>query len=199
MQRHTLKALAATVLVTAIAGVSATAIAQNTPAPMPPAAPASAPEAARMAEHPKAWQERLQAHHRRHLEDLKAALRLSPEQAAAWSAFVVRTEPQPPQAGALMHRRDMTTPQRLEAMQALHAEHSARMARHIDATRSFYAQLTPEQQKSFDAHTGGLRPAGMHGERRHAGKAHHGSAHGAHHGPDCGGGAMGPGPAGPRG
>ncbi len=45
----------------------------------------------------------------------------------------------------------MTTPQRLDRMQTRQAERSAMFAKRIDATRSFYAALTPEQQKTFDA------------------------------------------------
>ena len=45
----------------------------------------------------------------------------------------------------------LTTPQRLDRMQTRQAERSAMFAKRIDATRSFYAALTPEQQKTFDA------------------------------------------------
>ena len=103
----------------------------------------------------------------------------------------------------------MTTPQRLDAQQALHAERSADMAKRIEATKSFYAQLTPEQQKTFDAQSHGHQRAGMKGEQRHGGKGHHGSHHGAHHGGPHGmgggmgcdgpmGGSGGPGGPGPR-
>ena len=71
------------------------------------------------------------------------------------------------------------------------------VAKRIDATKSFYAQLTPEQQKTFDAQGGGFRHAGMKGEHRmsghgsHGGKGHHGMGGGM----GCEGGPMnGPGP-----
>jgi len=54
-------------------------------------------------------------------------------------------------------------------MQARHAERSARFAKRAEATKTFYAALTPEQQKTFDAET---VHAGMH-------RGHHG-----HGGPD---------------
>ena len=47
----------------------------------------------------------------------------------------------------------MTTPQRLDRMQARQTEHAAMFARRNDATRALYAALKPEQQKIFDAQT----------------------------------------------
>jgi hypothetical protein len=58
-------------------------------------------------------------------------------------------------------------------MQARQAERSARFAQRIEATRSFYATLSPEQQKTFDAET---VHAGHHGDHRHP---HHGPREGA--------------------
>ena len=201
MKLNTTKALIATVLATAFAGVSVTAIAQNS---TPPVAPQVQPDARATPMDPARMSER----HTRHMERLKAELKLSPEQEAAWKAFVVRTEPQPFKAPAQDWSK-MTTPQRLDAQQALHAERSADMAKRIEATKSFYAQLTPEQQKTFDAQSHGHQRAGMKGEQRHGGKGHHGSHHGAHHGGPHGmgggmgcdgpmGGSGGPGGPGPR-
>ena len=74
----------------------------------------------------------------------KAELKLTPEQEPAWSAFIARTQPQ---AGAMPRqstREDwskLTTPQRLDRMQARQAERSAMFAKRADATRSFYACL----------------------------------------------------------
>ena len=50
----------------------------------------------------------------------------------------------------------MTTPQRLDAMAAHMAQRQQAFAARAEATKRFYAQLTPSQQKAFDA----LRPAG---------------------------------------
>jgi hypothetical protein len=66
----------------------------------------------------------------------------------------------------------LTTPQRLERMEARRAERSAMFAKRAEATKTFYAALTPEQQKTFDAetvHFGGHR--GDHdGHRGHEGQ-----------------------------
>ena len=53
----------------------------------------------------------------------------------------------------------LTTPQRMEKMQAMKAERDAHMGKRMEATKAFYAALTPEQQTVFDAQP--MR--GMHG------------------------------------
>ena len=44
----------------------------------------------------------------------------------------------------------MTTPQRIDAMKQMRAQRTADMDKRADATKTFYAQLTPPQQKAFD-------------------------------------------------
>jgi Spy/CpxP family protein refolding chaperone len=90
---------------------------------------------------------------------LKAQLKLTPAQDGAWKAFVDARKPAAPAAN--MQRPDpvelakLTTPERLDKMKALREEHlktmTAAMTKHDEATRAFYAALTPEQQKVFDA------------------------------------------------
>jgi hypothetical protein len=58
----------------------------------------------------------------------------------------------------------LTTPQRLDRMQARMAERQARVAQHADAVKRFYAQLSPSQQRAFDA--------------LHQGRGGHGMRHG---------------------
>ena len=82
----------------------------------------------------------------------------------------------------------LTTPQRLDKMQALRAERDAAMAKRIEAVKTFYAALTPEQQKVFDTQAhGGFHRAGMKGEHRMGGKG----GHGGHRGMGAMGGGMG--------
>ena len=114
---------------------------------------------------------------------LKAELKLAPEQEAAWSAFVERTAHEPRMAGKNGAQREdwskLTTPERLDKMQARHTERGEQMAKRIDATKSFYAALTPEQQKTFDSQSmRGFQRAGMKGDKRGMGK--HGHRHGQH-------------------
>lgn len=109
---------------------------------------------------------------------LKAQLKLSPAQEAAWTTFTAAMKP----SGAMLANRPdhaqlakQTTPERIDAMQALHtrrmADMSAAMTQRGEATKAFYAVLTPEQQKVFDAST--MRHFGqdarMGGHRGHEG------------------------------
>ena len=93
-------------------------------------------------------------------QDLKAKLKLSSGQEAAWHAFAQAVKPpSKPAVSPLDHESlaKMNTPERLDKMAAFHEAHQADMQAHMkqrsDATKQFYAQLTPEQQKIFDAQT----------------------------------------------
>lgn len=96
---------------------------------------------------------------------LKEALKLTPAQEPSWQAFNDALKPQGPK-GPMMDRKDwqtLTTPQRLEKMQAHKAERDAHMKAHIEAIQKFYGGLSPEQQKTFDAQfmhfgAGGMMP-----------------------------------------
>jgi protein CpxP len=94
--------------------------------------------------------------------DLKAKLQLSAEQEGAWISFTAAMTPPNMANMPRMNPAEMqalTTPQRMEKMQAMKAERDAQMSKRMEATKAFYAALTPEQQKVFDAQT--MR--GMHG------------------------------------
>jgi len=102
---------------------------------------------------------------------LKTALKLTANQEGAWNQY--QQAMQPPAAPAGMPDRaewaKLTTPQRLDKMQTLHAERQKHMEQHAQATRQFYATLTPEQQKVFDQAQG----PGQHGQGEHGGKREH--------------------------
>lgn len=201
MKLNTTKAVIATVLATAFAGISLTAIAQNAAAPEDLRAQHMAQRGAPMDPAQQAeMHKRMADRHTAHMDRLKTELKLAPAQEAAWKAYLARTEPTPPKApAAAQDWSKLTTPQRMDAMQALNAERSAEMSKRIDATKSFYAQLTPEQQKTFDAQSG-LQRAGMKGEHRMGGHGRHGGDRaGMGGGMGCEGGPMpggmgGPGP-----
>lgn len=91
----------------------------------------------------------------RHAQRLRDALQLRPDQEPALQQLVAAMKPP---AGAMDHEHDgheamsgLPTPQRLDRMQAEMAEHQARFQTHAAAVKRFYAQLTPAQQKAFDA------------------------------------------------
>jgi periplasmic protein CpxP/Spy len=183
------RALIATTLATALVGTFATAlvqasalhptamaVAQADTAAKPavkPAAPSAEQRDQKRAEHQAQMQKRMAERQ----AALKAELKLTPEQEPAWNAFIARTQPQPgamPRPGTREDWSKLTTPQRLDKMQALKAERDAAMAKRVDAIKSFYAVLNADQQKVFDSkHLGGFQRAGMH--RGHRGEhQHHG-------------------------
>jgi hypothetical protein len=126
--------------------------------------------------------EKMQQRRAERQAQLKTALKITPEQEAAWTAFVAGSAhaPRMGQRGMGQDMAQMTTPQRLDKMQAQHAERSAEMAQRIDATKRFYAALSPEQQKVFDTQGHGFQRAGMKGEHRMDGKGVQGERGGYH-------------------
>ena len=157
--------LAATAMLAALA---LPVLAQPAPAPAtPPAAGATAPKGQPKADH----RERRQAHMAQRMATLKEQLKLTPAQEPAWATYTAAL--QPGERGARLDHQDMaklTTPERIDRMRALRAQHAAEADRRGEATKAFYATLTPEQQKTFDAQAHhGHRMGGMkaHGEGRH--------------------------------
>lgn len=100
-------------------------------------------------------------------ERLRTQLQLQPNQEGALRAYVSALTPKPGQRAERAKQRGefarMTTPQRLDAQRARLAERTAAFERRAEATKRFYAELTPSQQKAFDA----LRPHA--GPRKHGG------------------------------
>jgi thiol:disulfide interchange protein len=174
--RHTL--LCAGLLASATFASTGALAQKPTTTPVPPAAEAQvqapAKQQARQGDRQQRF-ERMQARRAAHLAQLKEKLKLTPAQEPAWSSFA--SAQQPPARAPGAERADfgqLTTPERLDRMQARQAERNARFARRADATRGFYAALTPEQQKTFDAESMprfGPRGPGEHGGRGHGG--HH--------------------------
>jgi len=106
----------------------------------------------------------------RRADHLRAALQLRPDQEPALKAYL--ESGRPAQRPAPMDREamaKMTTPQRLDAHRARMADRLAQLDQRIAATKRFYAQLTPAQQKAFDAIApqgvgkGGMGMGGRHG------------------------------------
>ena len=147
-------------------------------AQQPPAAPAAPTAPAKAAEgrHERHHGDMAQRHAKR-LADLKAQLKLTPAQESAWTTFT--TAMQPGERPARLDRQDMdklTTPERIDRMRALRAQHAAEADRRGEATKAFYAQLTPAQQKTFDDQ--GARMVGQRGAKQGWGMHRHGHHHG---------------------
>ena len=112
-------------------------------------------------------------HRAKRLATLKTQLKLTAEQEPAWTAFTAAL--QPGERGARLDAKGMdqlTTPERIDHMRALRAQHAAEADRRGEATKTFYAALAPEQQKTFDAQAHrGHRKGGM---KAGMGHGHHG-------------------------
>jgi Spy/CpxP family protein refolding chaperone len=155
----------ATVVATAVLATAAFAVSAQTPAaPATPGAtastPGAAPEAKRHHRDPAKMQERMAQRQ----AELKQKLQLTPAQEASWSSFTNALKP----SGA-RQRMDrealarMNTPDRIDHLRALRNARIAEMDRRAEATKAFYATLTPEQQKTFDAETLRIAQRGVHG------------------------------------
>lgn len=101
-----------------------------------------------------------------HLAALKEKLQLAPGQEAAWNAFAESARPGMRHGGADREAMreafaTLSTPERLDRMQAMAEARHARMAERAEAVKAFYAQLTPAQQRVFDAEA---MPQGEHGK-----------------------------------
>ncbi|THD77490.1 MAG: hypothetical protein E7812_16330 [Phenylobacterium sp.] len=136
------------------------------PAPGP-----GAPDAARHWQRPDPAQmaQRHAEMAQRHAQHLRDALQLRPEQEPALQALLASM--QPPAGAREAHGKRgegaehaMTTPERLDRMQARMAERADHFRQHAEATKRFYAALSPSQQKAFDA-----MPMMGHGEHGHGG------------------------------
>lgn len=93
-------------------------------------------------------------------QELKTKLKLSSTQEPAWNTFVEAMKPAARTPMAPLDREalaKLSTPERMDKMAAFHEAHQAamqsQMKQRSDATKQFYAQLTAEQQKVFDAQT----------------------------------------------
>ena len=101
----------------------------------------------------------------KHAQHMRDVLQLRSDQEGALKAFIVAMKPHerpaPAADGDAPHHPPMpkTTPERLAMAEKKMAEHQVMFRKRNDAIRAFYGQLTPAQQKAFDAlHMGG---AGM--------------------------------------
>ena len=148
-----------------MAGAAFSALAQT-----PPASPMGGPggEQRGMMRHGPMDPAKMQAMTAKRQAALKETLKITAAQEDAWTTFTSTMQP-----SAEMHKRRMemrvemdklTTPERIDKMHALRAQRDAEMDKRATATKTFYAALSLEQQKVFDAQ----RMGGRHGHgRRH--------------------------------
>lgn len=174
-----LKSVNTLVLAGIMAAASLAAVAQTAT----PAAPATATAPAKPgahAGHHRHDPAKMQARIAKHQAELKAKLAITPAQEGAWSAYTAALQPQARNAGQRPDRaalraefEKLTTPQRIDRMNALRSqrmtEMNAAMVKRGDATKTFYAALNADQQKVFDSQPmgrGGKGHGGHHGHHK---------------------------------
>lgn len=103
--------------------------------------------------------------------DLKAKLKITAAQEGAWTTFAAAMKPSDSMRSQRPDRAEMdklTTPERIDKMRSLRAQRltdmTAAMDKHDEATKTFYAQLSAEQQKTFDSEY--ARMGRRHGAQR---------------------------------
>ena len=147
-----------------LAALSLGAFAQ-TPPPAAPGAPAAQAQQGKRFD-PAKFQERVA----KRQAELKQKLQLTAAQEPAWATWTNAMKPtgnlQRPDRDAIAK---LSTPDRIDHMRALRNQRIAEMDRRADATKAFYAALTPDQKKTFDAASlrrGGKGGHGHHGPHR---------------------------------
>lgn len=113
-------------------------------------------------------QQRMADMHAKRQADLKAKLKLGAEQEASWNAFTAATQMPKMDPKDRPNPADMaklTTPERIDKMQAMKAQRDAHMTQRAEATKTFYSGLNAEQKKVFDEETAKGR-----GDKQHGGK-----------------------------
>jgi len=187
--KFALNSLNGLILASLLATTGVGAMAQGTdaaPAALKPSASAPAAQNSRphhgehrMGRHDPA---KMQAWMAKRQADMKAKLKITPAQEGAWTAFTAAMQPparmmggERPMAAQRAELDTLTTPERIDKMKALRtqrmAEMNAEMDKRSEATKAFYAALSPEQQKTFDVEHRAMDA--------HRGNGHHGG--GMHH------------------
>jgi len=150
---HTLIRIPRRLLIAAtLAGLGTVAMAQGAAAPADTTASAPAAAMHRQRATPGQWHERMTQRRAQHMANLKAELAITSEQESAWSQFESAMQPPAPQqpAGERGDWAKLTTPERIDRMEQRMAERQDHFKQMGEAVKTFYAQLTPQQQKIFD-------------------------------------------------
>lgn len=156
-----------------LAGLGLGAIAQTTTPPAPGAAPQAqaqhAPDPARAAERRAKMEQRIA----KRMAAFKEKLKITAAQEGAWTTWTTAMKPQPHQRPDRAEFARLTTPERIDRMRVMRVARMADADKRGEATKTFYAALSADQQKVFDAES--LRFA----KQMHRGMR--GGHHGGHH------------------
>ena len=120
---------------------------------------------ARMEEFRARMQERMA----KRLGELKQKLQITSAQEGAWTAWTSAVTPTRMQRPDRAEFASLTTPERIDRMRAHRAQRNADMDKRMDATKTFYAALSAEQKKTFDAEGMRFMRGGKGGHGRHHG------------------------------
>ncbi|MDG9700532.1 Spy/CpxP family protein refolding chaperone [Ottowia cancrivicina] len=136
----------------AVALMAAAAAAATAQTSMPASGEASAQASEQRANPREADRhaERRAERHAKRMADLKQRLQIISAQEGAWNQLVSAMQPparQPEQGAGRNALERLTTPKRLDRMQAMQTERQNRMAARNQAIKQFYSQLSAEQQK----------------------------------------------------
>jgi protein CpxP len=122
------------------------------------------------------WGERAAARQ----QQLHDALKLTPAQESAWGSYLAASKPamrgergERGERGQRAAWASMPAPERMQKRIDMAKQHVAMMESRLGALTTFYAVLTPAQQKTFDA--------ASHHEGRGGHRGHHMGRHGGQH------------------
>lgn len=117
---------------------------------------------------------KLQAMVTKRLSDLRTKLKISASQETAWATFAAAMQPDPKMLRAHLDKTEadraelekLSTPERIDKMKALHAQRHEAMRAAMDqrgeAIKTFYATLSDEQKRTFDAQHLHMGPDARH-------------------------------------
>ena len=81
---------------------------------------------------------------------LHKSLKLTAEQEGPWKAYADSMMPGKPMRSDKIDMDKLTTPERADKMLEFSKTHQQQMETHVAAMKTFYAALTPAQQKIYD-------------------------------------------------
>lgn len=112
------------------------------------------------------------AGHAQRLQSLHDKLKLNGEQTKAWESFTASMAPMGTKHGKQAQEGTGNAIARMESRMQQHEAMQAQMGSRLQAMKSFYAALTPEQQKIFDGEMNHERKGGKKGMKHGQGGQH---------------------------
>jgi len=165
LKEDTMKALTRTLIAASLAiGLSGAALANTAE---PAQSGQRAEHAAKMAEHRAKRQARMAERRAERAAKLHDALKLSPQQEQAWASFQAAMQPRQRAQVDRQALRALPAPERMAQRIAFSKQRIAHMEARQAALASFYATLSADQQKTFDAATQRHGHRGFRGHRGH--------------------------------